>query len=198
MGLTLEYDEGQTPLNEEEKDGLLITTITTKGELDEFEQLNIQMAVEWSLHRRLSPDKILNENFIRRLHKQMYGDVWSWAGDFRISNKNIGCDFYKIGIELKYLLDDAQYWIKNNTYSGDEIAIRFKHRIVAIHCFPNGNGRHSRLIADIISDKIFGTGFYSWGNSVLLKADDLRKSYIAALRKADNGEISPLITFARS
>ena len=198
MGLTLEYDEGQTPLNEEEKDGLLITTITTKGELDEFEQLNIQMAVEWSLHRRLSPDKILNENFIRRLHKQMYGDVWSWAGDFRISNKNIGCDFYKIGTELKYLLDDAQYWIKNNTYSGDEIAIRFKHRIVAIHCFPNGNGRHSRLIADIISDKIFGTGFYSWGNSALLKADDLRKGYIAALRKADSGEISPLIVFARS
>jgi Fic-DOC domain mobile mystery protein B len=198
MGLDIEYQEGQTPLNEEEKDGLLISTITTKGELDEFEQLNIQKAVEWSLNRRLKAEKILTEYFVRQLHRQMYGDVWAWAGEFRKSNKNIGCEFYKIGMELKYLLDDTHYWIKNKTYKPHEIAIRFKHRIVAIHCFPNGNGRHSRLIADIISDKIFNAGVYTWGNSSLLKAGDLRKTYITALREADKGDITSLMEFSKS
>ena len=198
MGLEIEYQEGQTALSDEEKDGLLISTITTKEELNEFEQLNIQKAMEWSFRQKLTAEKILDENFVLRLHLQMYGDVWKWAGKFRKSNKNIGCEFYKIGTELKYLLDDTRYWIKHKTYASHEIAIRFKHRIVTIHCFPNGNGRHSRLIADIMSDKIFKTGVYSWGNSILSKPDDLRKTYIKALKNADMGDISSLILFAQS
>ncbi len=198
MGLELTYEEGQTPLDEEEKEGLLIPTITTKGELDEFEQLNIQKAVEWSIKRKFKAEKIFTEEFIKQLHYQMYGEVWAWAGKFRNTNKNIGVDRFQVGLELRTLLDDVKYWIKNNTYSTDEITIRFKHRIVAIHCFPNGNGRHSRLIADIISDHIFKNDVYGWGHSALVKPDELRKNYIAALKKADQGDISPLIDFAKS
>ncbi len=197
MGLTLEYGEGQTPLSEEEKEGLLISTITTKGELNEFEQLNIQQAVEWTLGKKWKSDTILTEEFLRQLHHKMYGDVWAWAGKFRRSNKNIGVNYFAVGPDLKNLIDDAKYWIVHQTYPGDEIAIRFKHRIVAIHCFPNGNGRHSRLIADIIVNKIFEGEVFSWGHSSLSKADDVRARYIQALRRADVGDIQPLVEFSR-
>jgi Fic-DOC domain mobile mystery protein B len=198
MGLVLEYGEGQTPLDEEEKEGLRISTITTKGELDEFEQLNTQKGLEWSLKRKWTAEKLFTEGFVRQLHKEMYGEVWKWAGKFRLTNKNIGVDRSIISVELKNLLDDALYWIANKTYVPDEIAVRFKHRIVSIHCFPNGNGRHSRLIADIIIETIGKQPPFSWGNSKLIKADLLRKGYITALRKADQGNISELIKFARS
>jgi Fic-DOC domain mobile mystery protein B len=198
MGIEFEYKEGQTPLDEEEKTGLLIPTVTTRGELDEFEQLNIQNAIEWTLKYKWKAEKILTEEFLLDLHRRMYGDVWGWAGAFRKSNKNIGVEHSKICVELKKLLDDAHYWLANDTYSPDEFAIRFKHRIVAIHCFPNGNGRHSRLIADIIIDQIFSLNVYTWGSSQLLKADVLRKIYIRALKEADKGLIRDLIKFAKS
>lgn len=198
MGLEFDYKEGQTPLDEEEKDGLKIKSITTLGELDEFEQLNIEKAVEWTIHTKLKPEKILSEKFVKDLHKKMYGDVWKWAGEFRKTEKNIGIPWSQIGIELKNLLDDTKYWIKNKTFSPEEIAIRFKHRIVSIHCFPNGNGRHSRMIADIIMESIFGTEIFSWHQSNMVKASETRNLYINALRKADNGNITPLIEFAKN
>jgi Fic-DOC domain mobile mystery protein B len=198
MGLNLNYEEGQTPLDEDEKEGLKIKSITTQGELDEFEQLNIEKAVEWTIHTNLKHERILTEKFIKNLHKKMYGDVWKWAGQFRKSNKNIGLEWTKIGVELKILLDDVIYWIDNNTYSPEEISIRFKHRIVAIHCFPNGNGRHSRMIADIIMEYIFGLDIFPWNQSSMVKADDTRKKYITALRKADQGDMSELIKFAKN
>lgn len=197
MGLELDYKTGQTPLNDEEKEGLKIKSITTQGELDEFEQLNIEKAVEWTIHAHLKPEKILTEKFVKDLHKKMYGDVWKWAGEFRKSDKNIGVKWMQIGVELKNLIDDTKYWIANNTFSPEEISIRFKHRIVAVHCFPNGNGRHSRIMADIIIESIFNKELFSWHNSNMVKADETRKEYIAALRKADNGNINPLIEFAR-
>jgi len=128
----------------------------------------------------------------------MYGDVWKWAGEFRKSDKNIGIKWPQIGIELKSLLDDSKYWIKNETYPPEEIAIRFKHRIVAIHCFPNGNGRHSRMMADIIMESIFGKDVFSWHKSNMVKADETRKNYIIALKEADKGNINPLIEFAKN
>lgn len=198
MGLNLKYDDGQTPLDEDEKEGLKIKSITTQKELDEFEQLNIEKAVEWTLRVNLKPEQILTEKFIKDLHKKMYGDVWKWAGEFRKTDKNIGIKWTQIGIELKNLIDDTKYWIENKTYSPEEIAIRFKHRIVAIHCFPNGNGRHSRLIADIIIESIFGKEIFSWHKSNMVKADETRKVYISALREADNGNINPLIKFAKN
>jgi Fic-DOC domain mobile mystery protein B len=141
---------------------------------------------------------ILTEKFIKGLHKKMFDDVWKWAGQFRKSNKNIGIEWTQIGIELKILLDDANFWIDNKTYPPEEISIRFKHRIVAIHCFPNGNGRHSRMIADIIMEYIFGLEIFSWNQSNMVKADETRKKYIEALRKADQGDVTGLIKFAKN
>jgi len=198
MGLELKYEEGQTPLDEEEKEGLKIKSLTTQEELDEFEQLNIEKAVEWTMRANLKPEKILTEKFVRDLHKRMYSEVWKWAGEFRKSEKNIGIKWTLIGIELKNLLDDTKYWIENKTYSPDEIAIRYKHRIVSIHCFPNGNGRHSRMMADIIMESIFQKEIFTWHQSNMVKADETRKEYINALRKADNGIVKPLIEFAKN
>lgn len=198
MGLDLEYINGQTPLDEEEKDGLLILTIATRGELDEFEQQNIEKAVQWILGRTFKPELFFTEDFVRMLHKRMYADVWAWAGEFRKTNKNIGVDKWKIPSDLKYLLDDAKYWHENNTYTQDEIAVRFKHRIVSIHCFPNGNGRHSRLLADIIIEQIYKQPVFSWGAANLSDEGDARKSYLKAVKTADRGDYSLLLAFARS
>ena len=198
MGLELQYTDGQTPLDEGEKEGLKIKSITTQEELDEFEQLNIEKAVEWTIRSNLKPERILTEKFIKDLHKKMYGDVWNWAGEFRRSDNNIGIKWTQIGLELKNLFDDTKYWIDNKTFSPEEISIRFKHRIVAIHCFPNGNGRHSRMMADIIIESIFGKEIFSWHKSNMVKADKTRKAYITALKEADNGNINPLIEFAKN
>ena len=198
MGLEFDYKEGQTPLDEEEKEGLKIKSITTQGELDEFEQLNIEKAVEWTIHTKFKLEKILTEKFVRDLHKKMYGDVWKWAGDFRKTEKNIGIPWTQIGIELKNLLDDTKYWVENKTFPPEEIAIRFKHRIVSIHCFPNGNGRHSRMMADIIMESIFGNEIFSWHQSNMVKANETRSQYIKALREADNGNFKQLIEFAKN
>lgn len=198
MGLNLEYFDGQTPLEDDEKEGLLIPIISTRSELDEFEQENIEQAIQWTLSRSLKIDAILTENFIRTMHKRMYNNVWAWAGQFRKTNKNIGIDRWQIPIQLKYLLEDVQYWYENNTYSPDEIAIRFKHRLVSIHCFPNGNGRHSRLLADIFIEKIFHYPVFTWGTFIEKEPNEVRKIYLKALKSSDNGDYSKLIKFARS
>lgn len=200
MGLNLDYSLGQTPLDEEESEGLKIPTISTKGELDEFEQKNIEEAVLWTIGLKVTIDKLLSESFIRSLHKRMYGEVWKWAGKFRQSEKNIGIESWKISTELKVLLEDAKFWIENETYTEDEIAVRFKHRIVSIHCFPNGNGRHSRLMADLIAEKIFNRKVFTWGqsNSKLSNKSEERVNYLTALKKADNGDVTDLLKFSRS
>lgn len=198
MGLELDYFDGQTPIDQDEKEGLLIKTITTRGELDEFEQLNIEKAIEWIINNKLNKEKILSEAFIKSLHKRMLGDVWVWAGSFRKSEKNIGVDWIKTGVELRNLLDDTGYWIENNTYTPDEIAIRFKHRLVNIHCFPNGNGRHSRIMADIIIESVFEKEVFNWRYSNMVKPNETRKKYIEAIREADKGNIKPLLEFART
>ncbi len=196
--MELEYQDSQTPLDEDEKESLLIKTITTHGELDEHEQLNIEKAVQWTIQSRFKPEKILTEEFIKTLHKEMLGEVWAWAGEFRKSEKNIGVEWINISVELKYLIDNTKYWIENKTYPPDEIAIRFKHRLVNIHCFPNGNGRHSRIMADIIIESIFGKDVFTWNQSNMVQADETRKKYIAAIREGDKGNIKPLLEFARN
>jgi Fic-DOC domain mobile mystery protein B len=198
MGLDLIYDDGQTPLSEEEKEGLLIKSITTHGELNEQEQLNIEEAIKWIINTKFKKDKILTEKFIKSLHKKMFGNVWSWAGKFRTSEKNIGVQWIRIGTDLRMLLDDTHYWIDNGTYPPEEIAIRFKHKLVTIHCFPNGNGRHSRIMADLIIESIFGRKIFSWNQSNMVKADETRKEYIRSIKEGDKGDINPLIKFARS
>ena len=198
MGLDLEHSDGQTPLDEDEKEGLLIPTITTKGDLDEFEQLGIEKAIEWTTKRRFDAERVLTEDFVRELHRRMFSDIWKWAGEFRRSNKNIGVERQYIGTELRALLDDCRYWIANKTYDEDEIAIRFSHRMVKIHPFANGNGRHSRLIADILIQNVLGKSYFTWGSKNLKSMGEARTAYLAAIREADNHNYRPLIIFARS
>ena len=198
MGLESEYIDGQTPLDEEEKGGLLIPAIATRGVLDEFEQQNIEQAIQWILGRAFKSEVVFTENFIRTVHKRMYFEVWAWAGELRKTNKNIGIDKWLIPIELKYLLDDARYWHEYNTYTPDEIALRSKHRLVSIHCFSNGNGRHSRLMADIIIEKIYKQPLFSWGAAKLSNEGDTRTAYLNAVKVADKGDYSLLLAFARS
>lgn len=200
MGLNINYENGQTPLDEDEKEGLIIPSVTIRQELDEVEQRNIEKAIQWTIERRrkFTIEEVLTESFMCDIHRKMLGEVWQWAGSFRNSNKNIGADKFQIGIELRILLDDCKYWIANKTYSPEEIAIRFKHRIVSIHCFANGNGRHSRLIGDIIIEKLFGKEIFTWGSHSLAEKSDFRNIHLAALRHADKGNYEPLMRFARS
>ncbi len=198
MGLEFNYAAGQTSLDEDEKEGLKIAGISTRQELDEFEQQNIEKAVEWTIRRRFKAEVILSEKFIRELHKRMFDDIWDWAGEFRKTNKNIGVEKHQIAIELKMLLDDCYYWLEHTTYPDDEIAIRFKHRIVSIHCFSNGNGRHARLIADVISQHIFNRPVFTWSRGNAMSTRNPRDTYLEALREADRGHIQALLDFARS
>ncbi len=187
-------DDGGTELTEEEREGLIPSYITLRSELNEAEQANILEAEEWAFARKRD---LLEEEFLNNLHKRMYGNVWRWAGRYRTSGKNIGIDAYGIPTELRQLLDDCRYWIENGTYEPDEIAVRFHHRIVSIHCYPNGNGRHARLATDLLLRSI-GQERFSWGGENLVDVGETRERYIAALQAADEHDIGPLLEFVRS
>lgn len=188
-------DDAATPLTSGEKQGLIPTHIALRSELNEWEQRGVLAAEQWAFGRRHKT--ILDQLFLRKLHSQMFKDIWRWAGDYRKTERNIGVDASHIEIELKKLLDDTHYWIENKTYPPDEIAIRFHHRLVWIHPFPNGNGRHARLIADLLI-KSLGKLRFSWGQTSLVSISEARKHYVNALRAADNHNIEPLLLFARS
>ena len=183
-----------TELTEEEHEGLIPSYITLRSELNEAEQANILEGEEWAFARKRD---LLEEKFLDNLHKRMYGNVWRWAGQYRTTGKNIGIDAYCIPTELRQLLDDCRYWIENETYELDEIAARFHHRLVSIHCYPNGNGRHARLATDLLLKSI-GQERFSWGGKNLLDVGETRKRYIAALQAADGHDIGPLLDFTRS
>lgn len=198
MGLNIDYDFGQTPLEEEELADLKLSTVSNRSELDEFEQLNIEKAMEWVYQQSFTAEEVLTDEFIRKLHKLMFAEVWQWGGKYRLSNKNIGVDKTQILTEIEKLTDDTLFWIVNNTFPADEIAIRFKHQLVAIHPFPNGNGRHARLMADILIHKVFGKARFTWGSASLSKPGEIRIRYIKALQEADKGNLSELLKFALS
>ena len=191
-----DYPEGATPIDEDEKEGLLIPHISTKEELNELEQRNISDAYSW-LDRTRRRD-YLSEEFIRKLHEKMFGKVWAWAGDYRRTEKNIGVDWAQIPIQFRQLLNDVRYWIDQETYSPDEIAARFHHRLVLIHLFPNGNGRHARVMTDILLEKVLDQEPFSWGSGSLIEEGDVRTTYIQALRSADAHDYEPLLYLVRS
>jgi Fic-DOC domain mobile mystery protein B len=190
------YPEGATPLDPNEVEGLIPTHITKREELDRWEQDNINEALAWVEERK--PKDILNERFMKQLHEKMFCNVWKWAGTFRKSDKNIGVTWYKIPVDLKLLCDDAEYWIEHQPFPEDEIAARFHHRLVLIHLFPNGNGRHSRLMTDILLESVFNKLPFTWGRANLKKTGEDRKKYIEALKSADNGKYELLLEFVRS
>lgn len=192
----MEFDEpeGATPLDPDEINGLKFDHITTRGELDELEQANITDGLRW-LSRRRSGD-ILTDEFVRTLHKRLFGEVWDWAGCYRLREKNIGIDPFQIGVQLRMLLDDARYWAENGTFDPLEAGARFHHRMVQIHPFPNGNGRHARIATDIYLSDYFGHAPIEWASGFDLQADNARReAYIAALRAADAGDFDPLLRF---
>lgn len=188
-------DEANTPLEAEEREQLIPSYITTRAELNEAEQVNITRASLW-LRRARNVD-VLDDAFLRDLHKRMFGEVWKWAGQYRKTPRNIGIDAYRIPMAVRELVQDARYWVDNGTFPPHEIAIRFSHRLVSIHPFPNGNGRHSRLVADLLVMKL-GQPRFTWGRANLVDPGETRRAYVAALRAADGGEIEPLLAFARS
>jgi len=186
--------DGSTPLTEEELEQLVPSYITLRYELNEAEQANILEAEEWAYLRKRD---ILSERFLDNLHKRMLGRVWRWAGKHRQSNKNLGVDAYRIPTELHQLLEDCRYWIDNAIYEPDEIAVRFHHRLVWIHPYPNGNGRHARLATDLLLVGLERKPF-SWGRVNLVDASKTRTAYIAALRAADKHDIKLLLEFVRT
>lgn len=184
-----------TPLEAEECEGLLQTWITTRADLNEAEQANIDGAFAWTMRRRDSD--LLTEGFMFDLHRRMFGDVWAWAGSMRRTGKNIGIEPEQIHVQLGALLRDAHYWIEHRSFPPDELALRLHHGLVEIHPFPNGNGRHARLIADLLVADLEGEPF-RWGGGTLRDVGVLRDEYIAALKAADRHDFSQLQAFARS
>jgi len=193
--LFIDDDDANTPLTDEEREQLIPAYITLRHELNEAEQINIGQALRWATARKKRD--VLDQNFLRQLHKRMFGDVWRWAGQYRTSARNIGVDAYRITMDVHQAIDDACYWIEHKTYPPDEIAVRFSHRLVAIHPFPNGNGRISRLIGDLLAQQLEQEPF-TWGRANLVDVGETRARYIEALRAADNHDIKPLLLFARS
>lgn len=188
-------EDDATQLTPEERDGLIPTHITLRSELNELEQKNIAEANLWAFLRKRN---LLNESFLRTLHERMFNKVWRWAGTYRTTEKNIGINPpFRIQPELRQLVDDVTFWIDNKSYPPDEIAVRFHHRLVFIHPFSNGNGRWSRLAADLLIVQLRGQRF-TWGSANIQTAGEVRHNYIDALHKADDHDLGPLIGFARS
>jgi Fic-DOC domain mobile mystery protein B len=189
-------DDGKTPLTADELTDL-IPSLSTKEELNEWERENIIEGREWAERDRTPATEMLSDGYIRKLHLKMFDQTWKWAGQYRKTEKNIGVPVHRIREELVILLGDAKYWIEHDTYSADEIALRFHHRLIQVCPFPNGNGRHARLIADVLAMKR-GRPVFSWGAADLVKTGEARSHYLRAIRAADAGDIQPLLIFARS
>lgn len=187
-------DENATPLTPAERNELIPTHVSLRSELNELEQQNIAQADSWAFARNRH---VLDEAFLRGLHRRMFNRVWRWAGEYRTTERNLGVAVFRIQPELRQAIDDAHYWVEHQSFAPDELAVRFHHRLVFVHPFPNGNGRWSRLAADLLIVRQ-GSPRFTWGRANLLAASDLRRDYIAALHAADNHDLAPLIAFARS
>lgn len=188
--------DGATPLDPDEAENLIPSHIETRAELNAWEQTNIAKAVDWVGTRR-TRETVLTLEFLTELHRRMFDDTWRWAGKLRITEKNIGVPVHRIQESLSNLLDDVKYWKANSTYPVDEICTRFHHRLVQVHPFPNGNGRHGRLMADALLSELHSVPF-TWGSGDLDAQGSVRSSYIAALKRADAGDYTALLQFVRS
>ena len=188
-------DDGNTPLTHEGRLGLIPSYITLRGELNEAEQINLTDGERWAFGR---PRDVPDVEFLRELHRRMFGRVWRWAGEYsKENNRRLGSDSHQIPIDLHALMGEVRYWMEHNSYPPDEIALRFHHRLTQIHPFPNGNGRFSRTAADLLVAQMQQPRF-SWGQANLVEAGETRRQYIEALRAADGYVIEPLLFFARS
>lgn len=186
--------DGNTLLDADEREGLKLPHVQTRGELDQLEQQNIQDAYRWLSRQRKYRD-VLTAEFLQALHLHMFEDVWRWAGCFRTSEKNIGVHPGEISAATRNLLEDARFWAEHHTYTREEFAVRFHHRLAQIHPFPNGNGRHSRIMTDVILEKALNAATINWSGDGSVDAETHRQNYIAALRAADSKDYGLLIRF---
>jgi Fic-DOC domain mobile mystery protein B len=190
-----------TPLTDDERRGLRLPVLT-RAELNRAEAENISRAMSWLFlsRRRLQPELVTQEVWLKRLHRRMYDQVWTWAGQYRTSDRNLGVPFWQVRVDMRNLEADAKTWLADTSaarYSNDECAVRFGYRLVVIHPFANGNGRWSRLASDALIVALGGSRF-SWGGALLTEPDRLRRDYIAALQAADTaGDFGPLMGFSR-
>ncbi|CAN1556128.1 Fic Protein involved in cell division [Fimbriimonadaceae bacterium] len=191
MLMTSRY--GETEIDHDELQGL-IPSLATRAELDEFEQANIREAMLWARKSRAVRKSLLAPATLCELHDRMFRRVWTWAGKFRKTEKNIGVPVWKISSDLFNACEDAKTWIEFNTFEPIEIAARLHHRLVVIHPFPNGNGRWARFAADLVLEQISEEQL-SWGANGRMASEEIRKSYIQALRQADVLDFQPLISF---
>jgi len=188
---------GSTPIDPDEARELLLIYVNDREDLNRWEYQNIKEALIWL--EKTKPINILNQNFLRDLHVKMFGQVWKNAGHFRNRDMNIGVDWWDITTGLRNMFEDVKLWIENETFSSDEIGVRFHQRIVFIHPFTNGNGRLSRLITDLLIENVLNKKRFSWGGGVdLIHKSKMRKVYIRALKDADSFNFEPLINFVRS
>jgi Fic-DOC domain mobile mystery protein B len=191
----MSHADGATALDPNDADDLIPTHITTRVELNAWEQANIRQALAWMSDRRSRV--VLDVRFVRELHRRMFDNTWKWAGEFRRRDTNIGVHWTTISARLTELLFDAAAWYEYHSYGEDECAARLHHRLTAIHPFPNGNGRHARLFADAVLLARDRTPF-SWGSGDLMGSGVVRNRYLDALRTADRGNVKPLLRFVRS
>jgi len=183
---------GQTPLDPDEIGGLRLE-INTRAELNDAEEVAIREGIRWG-ERQIRHRDPLDLVFARELHRRMFARVWTWAGTFRTTARNIGVDAAQINLCAQQLIDSARYWIEHKTFPADEIFARFHHRLVQIHCFPNGNGRHARAMTDLVMAKL-GAHRFGWGQS--MPSERARAAYIFALRAGDGGDFASLLDFVR-
>jgi Fic-DOC domain mobile mystery protein B len=195
MVMHFEYAPGATPIDPDEALGLIPAHITTQADLNAWEEMNIVEGANWMKRQKIVPG--LDEGLVRELHSRMFNKTWRWAGTYRKSAKSIGIDWPQIAVALKNLLDNTAYQVEHQTMSNDEIAVRLHHQLVLIHAFPNGNGRHARLMTDALIMNLGGDRF-SWGANMSLATPGVtRQNYLSALRAADNGYFESLMQFAR-
>ncbi len=192
MPLRFEYAPGATPIDPDEAAELIPVHLTLQRELDEYEEANFLEATEWAFARRRGDP--LDSRFVHAVHRRMFNRVWRWAGRARRSDKNLGAPWIEIPTRLHQMLDDVRAQIEHDAYSPIELAARYHHRLVSVHVFPNGNGRHARLMADLLLTELEGRRF-EWGRGSLVAAGDVRTRYIAALRTADTGDYRELLQF---
>ena len=195
MGLKPEYPPGAKPLDPDDAARLIPSHIVTQGQLNEWEFENVADGRTWAFSRKRR--NALTAEFARELHRRMFRRTWKWAGAFRTTETNPGIDPASIAVELRKLFDDVSYQTEKKSLPLDEIAARFHHRLTQIHPFPNGNGRHARLMTDILLKENRGEPF-DWGNTDLVAASEVRDRYISALRAADARDPTQLFKFVRS
>jgi len=183
---------GATPLDPDEVRGLIPSHITTQAELNEWEHDNIVDGERWAFaHRR---NDLLTAEFLKHLHRKMFGATWKWAGRWRTTEKNIGIAPERIPEAVRQLLLDVAAQLEAHSYPIRETAARLHHRLVQIHPFPNGNGRVARTYTDLLLRE-HGEERFRWGEGALIESGDARDRYVAALCAADGRDYGPLLGF---